>query len=219
VRTDELIVQLAQSAHPVRPLPPPPARLARWAARSLLVTLVSVLVIGARADALSRLRDLEFAALGAATLLTALLSAFCALVLAIPGAERSPAQRAFPVIASASWVGALIAFLQADGNAASRVLALPVHPLCIIEIAGLAILPGWTLFGMLRGAAPLQPAWTAAFATLAAVAIGAAGTQLLCPIDDAAHHLVGHVIPVALFAGAGAFVFRGSLDWMQRARE
>ena len=43
-------------------------------------------------------------------------------------------------------------------------------------IAGLAIIPGWTLFAMLRGAAPLQPAWTAAFATLAAVAIAVAAT-------------------------------------------
>jgi hypothetical protein len=175
-----------------------------------------VLVIGARVDVVPLLRDTVFVSTGAFTLLTALLAAFCALVLGIPGAERSPAQRALPFLAAAAWIGGLTALLQAGGDAMGRVLSLPIHPLCIIEIAALGIVPGWTLFTMLRRAAPLQPGWTAALATLAAVAMGAAGTQLLCPIDDPAHHLVGHVAPVALFAGIGALLFRRSLDWLSR---
>ena len=96
-----------------------------------------------------------------------------------------------------------------------RVLALPVHVLCLIEIAGLAVVPVWALFAMLRRAAPLRRAWSGALATLASVALGAAATQFLCPLDDPAHHLVGHLLPVALLAGAGAIVGSRSLDWLR----
>jgi hypothetical protein len=215
VTTDDLIVQLAQSAGPVQPLPAPSARLARWTIRALLVTAASVLVIGARPDVMPLMQDAAFVGLAAVTLLTGLASAFCAFVLSIPGAERTSAQRVFPFVAAAAWIAGLTVLLQADGGSPGRVLALPIHPLCIFEIAALGVIPGWTLFTMLRQAAPLESGWTAAFATLAAVAFGAAGTQLLCPIDDPAHHLAGHVGPVALYAVAGAFLFRGSLQWFR----
>ena len=216
MKTDDLIVELAKQAGPVQPLPPPSARLARWTGGALLATAASVLVIGARVDLVPQLRDEAFLGIAAVTLLTALLAAFCALVLSIPGAERSPAQRALPFVAAAIWMVSLIVFLRADGDSMGRLLALPIHPLCIFEIAALGVIPGWTLFTMLRRAAPLKPGWTAALATLAAVSVGAAGTQLLCPIDDPAHHLVGHVMPVALLTGWGALFFRRSLNWLGR---
>jgi len=98
-----------------------------------------------------------------------------------------------------------------------RVLALPFHWLCLIEIAGLSVVPGWALFAMLRRAAPLRRAWSAALATLAAVALAAVATQFMCPIDDPAHHLVGHLLPVAVLSVCGAIVGRRWLNWLGRA--
>ena len=69
---------------------------------------------------------------------------------------------------------------------------------------------------MLRRAAPLRQAWTGALATLAAAALGAAATQVLCPIDDPAHQLVGHVLPVILLAIAGTIAGRRAFDWLRR---
>jgi hypothetical protein len=66
---------------------------------------------------------------------------------------------------------------------------------------------------MLRRAAPLRQGWCGALATLAAAAIGAAATQVLCPIDDPAHQLVGHLLPVILLAVAGLVAGRRALDW------
>ena len=217
MKTDDLIVQIVQDLVPVRPLPPPSARLVRWLGRAALVTAVSVIIIGARPDALSLLAQPSFAGLEAAMLSMALLAAACAFVLSVPGAERTPLQRIFPFGAGAAWVLTLIAALRSGGDPLSRLFALPVHPLCIIEIAGLALLPGWALFGLLRRAAPLQRGWTAAFAMLAALAFGAAGTQVLCPIDDPAHHLVGHVAPLAILAVMGTLAFQRSLDWMRKS--
>ena len=75
-------------------------------------------------------------------------------------------------------------------------------------------MPGWVLFAMVRRAAPLRRAWSGALATLAAVGISAAATQFICPLDDPAHQLVGHVLPVAVLSVLGAFVGHRYLNWL-----
>ena len=65
------------------------------------------------------------------------------------------------------------------------------------------MLAGWPFFGMLRRAAPLRKNWSAALATLDAAALGAAATQFVCPIDDPAHQLVAHLLPVVLLSAWG----------------
>jgi hypothetical protein len=77
----------------------------------------------------------------------------------------------------------------------------------------LSVVPGWWLFAMLRRAAPLRRAWAGALATLAAVAIGATATQFICPIDDPAHQLVGHMLPVAVLSMLGAIAGLRYLNW------
>ena len=139
-------------------------------------------------------------------------------VLSVPGAERSPLRRGVPIAAGLMWVSGLIVLLTAGGNSGQRLTALPIHAACIIEIAGFGLLVGWPLFAMLRRAAPLHQAWTAALATLAATALGAAATQFICPIDDPAHQLVGHFLPVLVFSVAGTFAGRRWLDWLRTAR-
>ena len=217
MRTDELIVQLARAAGPVRPLPGPSVRLAGWTAAAVPVTALGVIVIGPRVDVLTAICQPTFVALAVATLATALLSAAGAFVLSVPGAERSPLQRAVPLVAAGVWALVLVVLLTTDGDPLQRVVALPFHWACLIEIAGLSIVPGWALFTMLRRAAPLQRAWNAALATLAAVALAAVATQVICPVDDPAHQLVGHVLPVALLSVWGAIVGRRWLNWLSES--
>jgi hypothetical protein len=174
------------------------------------------MAIGPRKDALLAIHQSTFAGIAVATMLTAVLAAAAAFVLSVPGAERSPIPRAMPLAAGSVWVLLLAVSLTTGGDPVRRLLALPFHSLCLIEIAGLGVVPGWALFAMLRRAAPLRRAWSAAFATLAAVALGAAATQFLCPIDDPAHQVVGHLLPVALLACWGALAGRRSLDWLRR---
>jgi hypothetical protein len=216
VRTDDLIVELARAARPIRPLPPPSVRLAQWTAALVPLTALCVIVIGPRRDVWHAIHQLTFIGTAAATLVTALLAAAAAFVLSVPGAERSPAQRVMPLAAGCLWALMLAVGLTASGDPVRRLLALPFHWLCLIEIAGLGLVPGSALFAMLRRAAPLRRTWSAALATLAAVAFGAAATQFLCPIDDPAHLLVGHVLPVAFLAIGGAIAGRRALDWLGR---
>jgi hypothetical protein len=215
VRTDELIVQLARAAGPVRPLPGPSVRLARWTAAAAAMTALGVIVIGPRADVLTAIYQPTFVALAVATLGTALLSAAGAFVLSVPGVERSPLQRAVPLVAGGVWALVLVVLLTTGGDPVQRILALPFHWACVIEIVGLSIVPSWVLFVMLRRAAPLRRAWSAAFATLAAVALAAVATQVICPLDDPAHQLVGHLLPVALLSLSGTIVGRRWLNWLR----
>jgi hypothetical protein len=215
VRTDELIVQLARAAGPVRPLPGPSVRLARWTAAAASMTALGVIVIGPRADVLTAIYQPTFVALAVATLGTALLSAAGAFVLSVPGVERSPLQRAVPLVAGGVWALVLVVLLTTGGDPVQRILALPFHWACVIEIVGLSIVPSWVLFVMLRRAAPLRRAWSAAFATLAAVALAAVATQVICPLDDPAHQLVGHLLPVALLSLSGTIVGRRWLNWLR----
>ena len=216
MRTDELIVQLARAAGPVRPIPGPSVRLARWVVSAVPITALGVIVIGPRVDVLTAIYQPTFAGLAVATLGTALLSAACAFVLSVPGAERSPLQRVVPLVVGAVWALVLVLLLMAGGDPVQRVLALPFHWACLIEIAGLSVVPGWALFAMLRRAAPLRRAWSAALATLAAVALSAVATQFICPVDDPAHQLVGHLLPVTFLSVSGAIVGRRWLNWLSR---
>jgi hypothetical protein len=217
VRTDELIVELARAAGPVQPLPGPSVRLARWTAGAVPVTALGVILIGPRGDVSTAISQPTFVALAVATLGTALLSAAGAFVLSVPGVERSPLQRAASLVAGGVWALVLVVLLTTGGDPVQRVLALPFHWACLIEIVGLSIVPGWALFAMLRRAAPLRRAWSAALATLAAVALAAVATQIICPVDDPAHQLVGHVLPVALLTVWGAIAGRRWLNWLSQS--
>jgi hypothetical protein len=96
--------------------------------------------------------------------------------------------------------------VASGGSSLSRIAAFPVHVGCVAQIVALSLIPGLALFTMLRRAAPLRLSWSAGLASLAAFAAAAAGTQFLCPINDPAHLLVGHAVPVAALALAGALI-------------
>jgi hypothetical protein len=200
VRTDELIVELARSVTPVAPLTPPSVRLGRWAAAMVVVAAAGVWLLGPRADIAQALRQPVYDLRLVTTVLTSMLAAAAALVLSVPGAERSLFQRILPLLAAGAWAAILGALLVAGGNAVVRVLAFPVNWPCSYKIFAFSLIPGIALVALIRRAAPLEPVWNAWLAGLAATTFGATATQLICPVDDPAHQLVGHVLPVLVFA-------------------
>ena len=198
MKTEDLIVQLASSATPVRPLASPARRFVSWTMAATIIAAIGMAIIGPRADIRAALQSPTFVILAGVTFLTAVLSAIAAFVLSVPGAERSPAQHWLPIGAGAMWAGLLVGALLEGGAPMSRLAAFPFHAACAIEIGGLALLPGLLIFFMVRRAAPLRLAWSALLGGLASVAFAATATQIICPIDDPAHHLVAHFGPAVL---------------------
>jgi hypothetical protein len=216
VKTDDLIVQIAADARPVRVLPAPSVRFARWALAMVAFVALGVVMIGLRPDVSSAIGDPAFIVRLLTTVLAALLAAASAFAMSVPGAERSPIQHLLPLAALSAWAVFLLVLLTGGGNPSQRLLAWPINWPCGVKITGLAIVPGCALFAMLRRAAPLRPTWNAVLAALAAAALGAAATQFSCPVDDPAHQLVGHVLPVVILSILGALAGRRSMDWARR---
>lgn len=215
MRTDELIVQLAGAAGPIRPLARPSLRLARWAAAMVPLIGFATIGLGPRTDVSIAMTQPTFIGLAVATIATALISASSVLVLSVPGAERSIWQRLLPLVAVSTWGLALVGLMAANGEMMGRLAAWPFHWLCLIEIAGLSAVPAWALFAMVRRAAPLRRRWCGALAMLAAAGIGAAATQFLCPVDDPAHHLVGHMLPVTVLSMLGTIAGTRYFNWLR----
>jgi hypothetical protein len=142
-------------------------------------------------------------ATAALTLGAAVVSAVAALVLAIPGAERSPALRMTALTLLGAWgVELVTGLIRAGGGFPSD----SHWPVCVIRIIAVGLIPAWTLVGMLRRAAPLRLASTGALAAIAAMAAAAVAIQFACPIDAPAHLIRGHFAPVVVFAALGAWL-------------
>ena len=194
--TDELIIGLARSANPVRRLPSLAHRLSQWTGVALFATAAVVLLVGVRADLETATRQLPFVALAAMTMVTSFTAAGAALLLSVPGAAR-PVHRWMPVIAAGVWAIVLAALIAVNGSLMDELTLSQLHAACVVQIGGLALVPAWRLLGIVRQGAPMAGFSIRGLAALAALAMGAAGTQALCPLDDPAHLLIGHFVPVA----------------------
>jgi hypothetical protein len=217
VKTEELIVKLASSSGPWTPLAPVRIRVARWLTLSFGLCALTVAIVGARADILPSLQNPGFVTLALATLAAGLVASAAGVMFGVPGAERTPLWRIVALLLAAGWALLLLIRLVSGGDPWPRFAAFPNHWACVVEIIGLSAISGWVFFAMLRRAAPLQRTWSAMLATLAPAALAATATQIMCPIDDPAHHLISHVTPVALLAVIGTLAGRRALEWTVNA--
>ena len=210
------IARLVRSATPVTPLEAPSVRLARWAITSTALALLSVAILGVRSDVAAQMMNGWFVARATATLAIVVAAAIAAFFMSVPGVEPSRQVRALPLAACLVWAVMLIGTIAATGSPFDLLLQVTPHPSCVLLIAATALPPGVMLARMLQHAAPLQAAWTAAFAGLASLAVGALGAQFVCTNDAAAHHLLWHFTPVVLFTLASAAAGSSVLGWSHR---
>ena len=200
------IARLVRSATPVTPLERPSVRLARWAITSTALALVSVAILGVRPDVAAQMMNGWFVARATATLAIVVAAAIVAFFMSVPGIGPSRLLRALPLAACLVWAVMLVGTIAAARSPLALLLQVTPHPSCVLLIAVTALSPGVMLVRMLRHAAPLQAAWTAGFAGLASLGVGALGAQFVCTNDAAAHHLLWHFAPVALLTVAGIAV-------------
>jgi hypothetical protein len=106
-------------------------------------------------------------------------------------------------VTAGAWAAAVVWRFAAAGGTWPEFAAEPWHLACALRMLVLGAVPAAAAFVMIRRAAPLEPRWTAALASLAALALGALGAQLDCPLGTAAHTLVSHVVPLAVLTVMG----------------
>jgi len=205
MKTEDLITNLAGQLTPVRPLPPPLQRVLSWSATALVSIAGGVVVLGARPDVVTRLLQPDFTWTLIVAFVTGAVASVAALVVAVPGAETSQLLRRSAIVILTMWMIGLVVAVARDGSS----LASDFHwPVCFLRVVAVGFVPAMALVVMVRRAAPLYPAWTALLLTVAAAAAGTLATQLVCPIDAAAHALIGHFAPVPVLGTIAAMTGR-----------
>jgi hypothetical protein len=215
MRTEDLITGLAADAVAVERLEPPAVLLVRWLAAAILAVAAGVALFGARPDAIESFTRGEYLALWLATISTGAIAGACAWMSAVPGAGPDRQWTAFLWLAAATWAALLVARLVPAGSIATQIGREPVHAGCVAQILAMAALPALLLYRPLRRAAPLAASRTGVFASLAALSLAAAGSQVVCPIDSAAHQLPMHFVPtigMALVSVTAAHALLGRLS-------
>jgi hypothetical protein len=202
VRTEELIADLAAQVTPVRPLPPPGVRALIWIAAAVVVAGAAVAFFGARADIAVRLTQPDYLVPALLGLTASIFAVVATLVLAIPGAERTPVLRQAALGAFVIWAAAMGWAVVAHGRGLP-ITSDPHWPICFSRVVLIMAAPCVTLFAMARRATPLRLGWTAGFAAVAAASMAAVAVQIICPVDDAGHAFLGHFVPVLAIVALG----------------
>jgi hypothetical protein len=218
VRTDDLIRELAADGRPVRRLAPWLRRVAVWALVAAACAIGVIGSLGARRDLAQVIWRGPFIFEAMLLIVTALSAAAGALIVSVPGAERSKLVRWLPVAAGAGalfWVAGELAVVVAAGET-NRFL--PAW-WCIQRTLLVGLVPGVLLFAMVGRGAPLRAAWAGLLALLSTSALGVLGTNIMCSVDRPLHVLLWHVGPMALLAAAGAFIGASLFDWMRGVRK
>jgi hypothetical protein len=193
MKTDELIVELASRAEPVRPLAAPAARFLTWFAIAAVCGLIAVSLFGVRPNLGKAILQPSFVAVALLALGTTILGAAASIVLAIPGAERSAWLRGGATIAVVAWGVLAIASVVLAGHGFAGAADWPI---CFLRAVVVAALPSFLMWRMIRAGYPLKLRWSRALGTTAALAVGAIVVHFACPIDNPAHALLGHYGPV-----------------------
>jgi hypothetical protein len=201
MRTEDLIADLASRAAPVRPLASPGIRALGWLGIAIVSGAAGLVVFGPRPGLDSLVTQPGFLWTAAIALATAVFAVIAALVLAIPGAERSPLLRGTTVAILALWAVTLAtAIVRADHGFSG----VSHWYICFVRVVAIGLVPAGAVIVMLRRAAALRPGWTGALAMAAAAAAGALAIQFICPLDDPGHALLGHFGPVVAVGAFGA---------------
>jgi len=210
MKTDDLILQLAHDAAPVRLLPSPAKRTALWLAVGLPYIALIVFMMSPRADLTERLAEPRFLVEAGMALATAMAAAFAAFSAVVPGRPRW--LLLLPVLPLSVWLGSLgQGCLDILLRASPFVLGWDWVCIPAITIAG--AVPALAMLLMLRRGAPLYPCATVALGALAATALGGFGLRLFHPQDASLMVLVWQFGTVALLTALAGCSGRRILVW------
>src|SRR5688572_18375562 len=210
---EQLIATLASQATRVQPLPAPRVRMVRWILLAVVTVGLAIAWRGLRPNFAAAFSDPTFIVTNLLILTVAVLSAWLALTLAVPGALRSPGATWLPIAGLGAWGAILIQQVATTGNITSALMTEQVVAGCMFKTYGIAIGPALIIILLAQRAAPLDWRWTTSLASLSALAFGVLGTELICPITGYSHLFNWHFLPVAVMT-AVAFIAAGY--WARR---
>lgn len=210
--TDAMIERLAQPATPVRRLRSPSFRAMAWLLVSAVSVAVVVFAMSLRSDLGIKMTETRFLIEQLAALATAILSAYAAFALTVPG--RSHRVVALVGLPLTIWLASL-----GEGCWQSIVQRGPdglyFQPdwICLPAIAMVGAVPAIAIVTMIRRGAPIVPRMTIALGALAAAAFGNFGLRLFHPQDASLMVLVWQFGTVVLLSSLGGLFAKKFFFW------
>ena len=214
--TNDLVSKLVDDLKPVKQLPSAKCCSIYWSGMAAFLVAVAVIVLGGvRPDFLDVIRRPVFLFENTAMLVAGLLAASVAFQLRVPQAVITRPIKGLLATASAIWVFEVIrCYINAGdlGTEARLDFAHYIHD-CLIDLTLIMVIPAAFMFFMLKKGATTQALWAGYAALLATASFAALGMRYLCPVDDPAHLLIWHFLPVLAYAMIGPIVGRYLLRW------
>lgn len=210
--TDALIDRLSDSTQAVQPLRCPGWRTAQWLLISALSIAVVIFAMSLRPDLGVKLTEMRFLIEQFATLVTAILAAYAALALTIPGRSR---RVVIPVgIPLLVWLASLgESCWQVILQHGSAGLQFQASWECLPAIAMVGAIPAVAMVIMIRRGAPIVPRMTIALGALAAAAVGNFGLRLFHTQDASLMVLLWQFGTVVLLASLGGLLGKRLFSW------
>ena len=210
--TDALIDHLSDSAQAVRPLRCPGWRTAQWLLISSLSTAVVVFAMSLRTDLGIKLTEMRFLIEQFAALATAVLAAYAALTLTIPGrSHRVVLLVGIPLLV---WLASLgESCWQVILKHGPAGLQFQAHWECLPAIAMVGAIPAIAMVIMIRRGAPIVPRMTIALGALAAAAFGSFGLLLFHTRDATLMVLLWQFGSVVMLASLGGLLGKRLFSW------
>jgi hypothetical protein len=209
--TSKLIQRLAEQIEPVRPLPVPLIRTAKWLIISAPYVALVALLMTPRQDLLLKLSESRYVVEQLSALAVAFAAATAAFAATVPGYDR---KIFLPILPLSLWLATLGHGCIQDWLHNGRDgLAIRPDWMCLPAIALIGALPAVTMAVMLRRGAPLRPHLTSALGGLAAAGLGSFGLRLTESQDASVMVFVWQVGSVVVLSALAASVGNYLLNW------
>lgn len=207
IETDRLIEDLVRRSQPVAPLRHPAWRATLMIAAAGASGAAALMIMGSRTDLAGKLSDPGMTSEWAAAILTGVLAAVAAFLVALP--DRRAAWSLLPAPALAWWLASI-------GYGASNALEQSLRTLqtetsfgCLVSIALISTPVTMLMIQMLRHAASIRPRLTIGLGVLATSSLASAAVSLF-------HHLDATLMILLWHGGSAALLVLVATTYSQR---
>lgn len=211
--THDFIHALAQEG-PKKPFPRPLKLLLAWLAVTLAYFIIQIVIFGLRDDVVVKLNQPIFIIEQSTMLITALLAAWAACILALPDSNQKPWIRFIPLIPLGFLITILIhGMMTTSMLTLTECLELGRYD-CVIQIMLYSLIPAIIMFYTLSKGAPIRCCWAGAMAGLSAASLGYVLLRFIDISDDPTQLLVWHFVPVIIVTFMGFMLGKTLLGQM-----
>ena len=212
--TDDLIKSLSENLEPTKPIYSVKS-CGLLASAFLLFIVVLMGYIGTNDAVLTRLLNPMFILEMLILAVSASMAMMAAFRLSVPDTKIRPLTVAFLLLPTIVLI-ALHSFNYLETSSTSLIEEMHNHDLFLHEITNLLLmisLPTALLFYVIGRAAPTFRLWTGYAIVLSTACFAAIALRMFCGMDDGAHLIIYHYLPVLGVSGLGVFIGAVFLRW------